>query len=334
MGFGIVSQHQNNTLTPSLGVVTPPQAGDKPISSGGESVSPSPSGPVSAPAAGSTCLAMPLKEDSREFVCGWGAAFINITVTFPMNKIMFRQMLHGISSASALRQLRREGLKNLYRGIFPPLCQKTISTSIMFGMYDQYGKLLTYHYPELSKGTTLALAATLAGCTEALLCPFERIQTVLQDKKFHGYYKNSLHVTKDFWKFGIKEYYRGMVSILLRNGPSNVLFFGLRTKVKEYLPDTGESWGGNFLTDFVSGAFLGAFISTVMYPINVIKAHQQCQVGGPFQSMHQTFWDVYRSRGSRISRLFSGAHVNYSRALVSWGIINASYEVLQRLLYS
>ncbi|XP_063848585.1 uncharacterized protein LOC135093329 isoform X3 [Scylla paramamosain] len=132
---------------------------------------------------------MPLKEDSREFVCGWGAAFINITVTFPMNKIMFRQMLHGISSASALRQLRREGLKNLYRGIFPPLCQKTISTSIMFGMYDQYGKLLTYHYPELSKGTTLALAATLAGCTEALLCPFERIQTVLQDKKFHGYYK-------------------------------------------------------------------------------------------------------------------------------------------------
>lgn len=76
----------------------------------------------------------------------------------------------------------------------------------------------------------------------------------------------------------MKEYYRGMVSILLRNGPSNVLFFGLRTKVKEYLPDTGESWGGNFLTDFVSGAFLGAFISTVMYPINVIKAHQQCQV--------------------------------------------------------
>ncbi|XP_045111420.1 mitochondrial nicotinamide adenine dinucleotide transporter SLC25A51-like isoform X2 [Portunus trituberculatus] len=277
---------------------------------------------------------MPLKEDSREFVCGWGAAFINITVTFPMNKVMFRQMLHGISSTSALKQLRREGLKNLYRGIFPPLCQKTISTSIMFGMYDQYGKLLTYHYPELSKGTTLALAATLAGCTEALLCPFERIQTVLQDKKFHGHYKNSLHVTKDFWKFGMKEYYRGMVSILLRNGPSNVLFFGLRTKVKEYLPDTGESWGGNFLTDFVSGAFLGAFISTVMYPINVIKAHQQCQVGGPFQSMRQTFWDVYRSRGSRISRLFSGAHVNYSRALVSWGIINASYEVLQRLLYS
>ena len=31
-------------------------------------------------------------DDMREFVCGWGAAFINITCTFPMNKVMFRQV--------------------------------------------------------------------------------------------------------------------------------------------------------------------------------------------------------------------------------------------------
>ncbi|KAJ9582550.1 hypothetical protein L9F63_003108, partial [Diploptera punctata] len=29
--------------------------------------------------------------DWREFGCGWGAAVINITVTFPINKIIFRQ---------------------------------------------------------------------------------------------------------------------------------------------------------------------------------------------------------------------------------------------------
>jgi hypothetical protein len=33
----------------------------------------------------------------EEFVCGWGAAFINITATFPINKAIFRQQLHGIS---------------------------------------------------------------------------------------------------------------------------------------------------------------------------------------------------------------------------------------------
>ena len=35
----------------------------------------------------------------------------------------------------------------------------------------------------------MAFSAMLAGCTEALLCPFERVQTVLQDKRFHGMYK-------------------------------------------------------------------------------------------------------------------------------------------------
>lgn len=33
-----------------------------------------------------------LHPEWREFVCGWGAAFINIAVTFPINKVMFRQV--------------------------------------------------------------------------------------------------------------------------------------------------------------------------------------------------------------------------------------------------
>lgn len=28
----------------------------------------------------------------KEFACGWGAAFINITITYPINKIIFRQV--------------------------------------------------------------------------------------------------------------------------------------------------------------------------------------------------------------------------------------------------
>lgn len=29
----------------------------------------------------------------QEFVCGWGASFINISVTYPVYKIMFRQVI-------------------------------------------------------------------------------------------------------------------------------------------------------------------------------------------------------------------------------------------------
>lgn len=43
--------------------------------------------------------------DGREFICGWGAAFINITCTFPMNKVMFRQVCGIISMWSQLLPL-------------------------------------------------------------------------------------------------------------------------------------------------------------------------------------------------------------------------------------
>lgn len=36
---------------------------------------------------------IPFIGDYREFVCGWGAAAVNITVTFPVNKLIFRQVI-------------------------------------------------------------------------------------------------------------------------------------------------------------------------------------------------------------------------------------------------
>ena len=44
----------------------------------------------------------------REYVAGWGSGIVNIGVTFPVNKTMFRQQLHGISALEAFRQLRSE----------------------------------------------------------------------------------------------------------------------------------------------------------------------------------------------------------------------------------
>jgi hypothetical protein len=159
----------------------------------------------------------------KEFVCGWGAAVINIGITFPLNKAMFRQQLHGVPLKVAVKQLQREGMRNLYRGILPPLLQKTTCLSIMFGMYEQFSQILKTNAPGLPVMTNQILAANLAGCTEALLTPFERVQTLLQDRKHQKRFKNTLHAFRELHHFGFREYYRGFVPILLRNGPSNAL---------------------------------------------------------------------------------------------------------------
>jgi hypothetical protein len=56
--------------------------------------------------------------------------------------------------------------------------------------------------------------------------------------------------------------------------------------------------------------------------------------GSPFLSIPTACRLVYEERGRSISKIYYGVSMNCTRALLSWGIINASYEVLRSFLYS
>ncbi|XP_023131476.1 solute carrier family 25 member 51b [Amphiprion ocellaris] len=279
-------------------------------------------------------LSAKLGPQGKHYVCGSIAAFTNIVVTFPIQKVLFRQQLHGVLATEAVRQLQRDGLRNLYRGLLPPLLQKSTTVAIMFGLYEDFSRVLldrvgSSGVPEL---ITRSFAAALAGTTEAILTPFERVQTLLQDHRHHGRFNNTAHTFRTLLsEYGVKECYRGLIPILLRNGPSNVLFFGLRGPIKEQLPEATSRFG-HLVIDFVCGGVLGAGLGIMFYPLNVVKSRAQSQVGGAFQPCRQVLLTVWRERGGSLAKLFRGAHLNYHRSLLSWGIINATYELLLKLI--
>ncbi|XP_030252217.1 solute carrier family 25 member 51b [Sparus aurata] len=279
-------------------------------------------------------LSAKLGNHGKHYVCGSIAAFTNIVVTFPIQKVLFRQQLHGVSATEAVRQLQRDGLRNLYRGLLPPLLQKSTTVAIMFGLYEDFSRVLLDRavgtgVPEL---VTRSFAAALAGTTEALLTPFERVQTLLQDHRHYGRFNNTAHTFRTLLsEYGVRECYRGLVPILLRNGPSNVFFFGLRGPIKEQLPEA-TSRAGHLVIDFVCGGLLGAGLGIMFYPLNVVKSRAQSQVGGAFQPCRKVLLTVWRERGGSVAMLFRGAHLNYHRSLLSWGIINATYELLLKII--
>ena len=88
-------------------------------------------------------IIFPAPQEWPDYVSGWGAAVVNIFVTFPINKTMFRQQVHGVSTINAIKMLKEEGAIYLYRGILPPLLQKSTSTCIMFGTYSHYNRILS-----------------------------------------------------------------------------------------------------------------------------------------------------------------------------------------------
>lgn len=266
----------------------------------------------------------------EEFLSGAGAAFTNIAITFPINKVMFRQQLYGIRAASAVNQVYKEGIRNLYRGMLSPLSQKTLSMATMFGMFDHYKTVLS-STTSWRKETCAANAALIAGCIEAMLCPFERIQVLMQDKKYHRHFRNTLHASVELKAFGVREYYRGLSCVLLRNGPSNVAFFLARKPLKQILPESSTQLG-NTCADFFSGAVLGATISTAYYPLNVVRTRMQSKMGGDFIGIIDTFHTVFNERDRKWKKMFRGVHLNFTRSLLSWGIINASYEIYLSIL--
>lgn len=240
--------------------------------------------------------------------------------------------MHGVEATFALNQLQKEGLTFLYRGMLPPLLQRSFSMSLMFGVYDECLRpLLECKYnPYLSK----SIAGIVAGCFEATLMPFERIQTLLIHPKFHQKFKNTAQAASYIGKhYGIAEFYRGLVPILVRNGPSNAMFFIIRDEVQLRLPKRDNMFYQT-IQNFVAGATIGAFLSTLFYPLNVIKIAMQCELGGPHRTVLYEFNYILRKRGSKFGNFYHGALLNISRAFLSWGIINASYEIFRLILYT
>lgn len=272
-------------------------------------------------------ILQPNSNDLREFVCGWGSAVINITVTYPINKIIFRQILDGVPASAAIRQLKQEGVSLLYRGILPPLCQKTLSLSIMFSVYEGSKERISI----LTGNEVLAkiLAANIAGATEATLMPLERVQTLLQDYRYHNKFKNTTHAFRYILtKYGVHECYRGFVPIIYRNGLSNLTFFTLRDKSKELMGDRQS-----ILKNFFYGAVIGGFTSTVFYPFNVIKIHMQTKIGGNFDKFTTAIRELYVARNRSLTSFYKGVHLNYMRSFISWGVINAAYDFLKKIVF-
>lgn len=97
--------------------------------------------------------------------------------------------------------------------------QKTICTSLMFGTYDFYRRLLLLvkqHHsaclPESGlRGSSSTeetvfirlLASSCSGLTEALLTPFERVQTLMQIPKYNDSFKNFFEAFKQMGLPGV-----------------------------------------------------------------------------------------------------------------------------------
>ncbi|XP_006026590.1 solute carrier family 25 member 53 [Alligator sinensis] len=280
-------------------------------------------------------------KNGKEVEKGWSfwsyhhgalSSFLSILATFPIHKTIFRQQIHAFSIHKAVCQLHREGLCCLYRGILPPLMSKTLQGTLMFGTYDSFLSFLSSNTSDSYVLPQRWAAGFFSGSMEALvLNPFERVQNILQDGRKNSRFPNTRSILQEFNSYGLKErlvigYYRGLGPVLLRNSLGSALYFSFKDPLRDSLSNKGlPSW----LPALVSGSVNGTLTSLMLYPLTVLIANMQSQVGGhEVLSLWKSMQSVWQSRGRKLTLLYRGGSLLVLRACPTWGITTAIHDFL------
>ncbi|XP_010785135.1 solute carrier family 25 member 53 [Notothenia coriiceps] len=232
---------------------------------------------------------------SNTFFHGGTSSLLSTIITFPVYKTVFRQQIHnaGVSEDTILHQ-------------FTPSSQNLISPSAL-----------------------PALAGFGAGMVEAVVCtPLERVQSVLQNGKNDRNLPThkSILVRLNAQKRS-SGYYRGLLPITARNALGSFIYFGLKEPLKAAVEGRGLS---PVVSSFISGVLSSMVISLPLYPLTVLAANMQKQVGGEDKAVMASWKTLWESRQRSVALLYRGGSLVVLRSGISWGITTAIYDMQQK----
>ncbi|XP_061093061.1 solute carrier family 25 member 53-like [Conger conger] len=250
--------------------------------------------------------------------------------TFPVYKTVFRQQLHNTLVRETVAQLYKEGPRKLYRGVLPPLLVKTLHGTLLFGLQDTFLHQLSPHSGgSVPVAARQALAGVGTGAVEALVfTPFERVQNLLQngrnDRSLPTLQSVLLCLRRESLAAG---FYRAAVPVLARNTLGNSLYFGLKDPLRDALRERGLS---PVASSFTSGMVNAMAISLPLYPLSVLVANMQAQVGAVGGGARQCWAMLWESRQRSVRLLYRGGSLVILRSCLTWGIATAIYDRLER----
>ncbi|MED6292041.1 hypothetical protein CHARACLAT_029736 [Characodon lateralis] len=249
---------------------------------------------------------------------------------FPVYKTIFRQQIHNTSVHHAVGQLYKEGPVKLYRGVVPPLLMRTLNGTLLFGLQDTLLRHLSLSTHNATSAAALpALAGFGAGMVEAVVfTPFERVQNVLQNGQNDRHLPSLRSVLMRLKVQRISQgYYRAFLPIAARNTLGSSLYFGLKGPVCVLVGGQGLSPMGS---SFVSGTLTSMAISLTLYPLSVLVANMQAQVGGEVKGLMTCWRALWKSRNHSVALLYRGGTLVILRSCITWGITTAIYDRQQQ----
>ncbi|XP_049770597.1 probable mitochondrial glutathione transporter SLC25A40 isoform X1 [Schistocerca cancellata] len=171
--------------------------------------------------------------------------------------------------------VRTEGVTSLWSGLSPTLVLAVPLTVIYFTSYEQLRLLIRDRHGGVQPVWGPLVAGAVARTwSVSVVSPLELVRTKMQSRRLSyleiGEALKTLYLTR-----GVMGFWRGLGSTLLRDVPFSALYWlnyeALKSKFGPPTPSVSFS--------FFAGAVAGSIAAIVTNPFDVVKTHQQIDVG-------------------------------------------------------
>ncbi|EPS68950.1 hypothetical protein M569_05818, partial [Genlisea aurea] len=282
----------------------------------------------------------------KEYVAGMMAGLATVIVGHPFDTVKVKLQKHNTGAAGvkyrgalhcAVRVLKTEGVKGLYRGATSSFVGMAFESSLAFGIYSQAKQLLQAGDSERPDPVAAATAGAVAGgIISFVICPSEllkcRMQVQVADSSLRGgnRYDGPMDCAiRTVKNEGLSGLFRGGGATFLRESIANAVFFCTYEHLRYYLHRSSAS--SSDLTPFfdvgvaiVTGGTSGIACWCAVLPIDVAKtiiqtSSEATQSRNPFRTLESIYKRAgprgcYTGLGPTIARAFPAN----AAAIVAW----------------
>nr|XP_022908740.1 solute carrier family 25 member 40-like [Onthophagus taurus] len=230
---------------------------------------------------------------------------------------------------------KSEGLSSLWSGLSPTLVLAIPATVIYFVTYEQLRLNLKDRHnlnrnQNLSKEQPMWIPLVAGGTARiisaSLVSPLELIRTKMQSTRL-SYFEIGEALKVLIKQDGIWGLWKGVFATLLRDVPFSAMYWTSYEAIKSFGPGV-PSFGYSFM----AGAISGSIAATLTVPFDVVKTHQQIELGERVingdslkpKSTWQIITHLYREYGYR--GLVTGLAPRLIKVAPACAIMIATFE--------
>jgi solute carrier family 25 (mitochondrial carnitine/acylcarnitine transporter), member 20/29 len=254
-------------------------------------------------------------------VSGMIAGASGIFVGHPFDTMKIRLQVGDLSQKASIGA---KSLRELYRGLIPPLCTAGFTQFMVFGIYEHVKAkcLVDYQHFGFNNLNSTFVAATVAGAISSYVTsPVQLIKVQQQSARTATSLTLRQCLHNVVREHGWRGLFHGSVSVFFVEGVGR----GIYMLSYEQLKDTLSGGQAEKLTvpvKVVSAGLSGAFSWFVMYPLDSIKSRRLHDLHST--SSYQCFQHIWRVGG--VPAFYRGCAFAMLRSMPVAGTILPLYE--------